>query len=431
MGITTAANALVAARGHVGKREPLRAGDAVVLYTHALAPGGAERQWCYLAIELQKMGFLVTVVCANPLEGSSAHYLPLLEAAGVPVLSLSSMPNGAESEAVLGGDHFGVLGVTDWNSTYLGHAARLTLCLERLSPRAVIAQLDTPNIVAALSGLIAGTPQVVLSMRNHNPSWFPYIDLPWLKPLYQTVTRSRRIVLSGNSRSGNMDYASWMGVPDSEFHWIPNAIDQDDHPRPTDDALAALRSQLGIVPGARVVLGVFRLSPEKRPLDFIEVCSGLASRLGQLRVFIAGEGPLSTTMLEAIGSRGLGETITLLGRRTDIDALMAVSDVLLLTSDREGMPNAVMEAQIAGLPVVATSSGGIIDCVEHDETGLLADVGDIEGMVAHCEALLCDRKLASRIRAKALSEVKRRFSKARMAAAYIDLLNLNSHGTEQ
>ena len=139
---------------------------------------------------------------------------------------------------------------------------------------------------------------------------------------------------------------------------------------------------------------------------------------------------MSTAMLEAIGSCGLKETITLLGRRTDIDALMAIGGVLLLTSDREGMPNAVMEAQLAGLPVVATRSGGIMDCVDHDETGLLADVGDIEQMVAHCEVLLRDHQLASRIRAKALSEVKRRFSKSRMASAYIDLVNFNSHGTD-
>ena len=69
-------------------RSTLKPGDKVVVLTHALPPGGAERQWCYLAGELKRMGFEVHFVTLFPLEGQSRHYLPLLAGEGIEVTEL-------------------------------------------------------------------------------------------------------------------------------------------------------------------------------------------------------------------------------------------------------------------------------------------------------------------------------------------------------
>ena len=72
--------------GH--RRSTLKPGDKVVVLTHALPPGGAERQWCYLAGELKRMGCEVHFVTLFPLEGQSRHYLPLLASEGIEVTEL-------------------------------------------------------------------------------------------------------------------------------------------------------------------------------------------------------------------------------------------------------------------------------------------------------------------------------------------------------
>ena len=80
----------------------------------------------------------------------------------------------------------------------------------------------------------------------------------------------------------------------------------------------------------------------------------------------------------------------LLGRRENVFDYLLCSDVFLLTSAYEGMPNAVMEAMLAGLPVVATCVGGVPDLIEEGVHGYLHEVGDIAGMAGSLERLLKD-----------------------------------------
>ena len=95
------------------------------------------------------------------------------------------------------------------------------------------------------------------------------------------------------------------------MHTVPNAVDAEDAEPPRLEASAALRAALGIPEGAPVILGVFRLSAEKRPFDFLEVCRAVRRSLPALRVLVVGEGPLR----EALG-RDLEPWISLLGRRS-------------------------------------------------------------------------------------------------------------------
>ena len=81
--------AAISASTNVQSHAPLRRGDKVVVFTHALPPGGAERQWCYLAGELKRMGHNVDFVTQFPLEGDNKHYLPLLASDGVRLTELA------------------------------------------------------------------------------------------------------------------------------------------------------------------------------------------------------------------------------------------------------------------------------------------------------------------------------------------------------
>jgi glycosyltransferase involved in cell wall biosynthesis len=292
--------------------------------------------------------------------------------------------------------------------------------LMRVKPKVVFAQLEPINLLAGVAGHLANIPKVVLSFRNYNPSRFTYLDVPWFQPFYRALSHSSRVSMSGNSRAGNDDYAQWIGIPSDGICWIPNAIDATDFADPTTADLARLRSELSLQEGQPVILGVFRLSEEKQPELFVRVCALVASRIPRLRVLLVGVGPMRARVQEAI--REVGFDATLLGRRDDVMALMKLSSLVLLTSRHEGMPNVLMEAQLAGVPVVATRVGGVADCVNDGITGFLLASDDTEGLVTACARILTDPGLASRMGKEGASYIRNHFTKDRLAALHIGLI---------
>jgi glycosyltransferase involved in cell wall biosynthesis len=399
----------------------LASGAPVVVLTHALPAGGAERQWCYLAHSLKKLGFAVTFVVTEELGRQNSHYLPLLRDAGIEVVEIAAqspaevvdrLPKGPRAGALLGaqGNPF--------------HVDIHLLCalLRKLNPQVVIAQLDSTNILAAIAAHLADVPRVVLSFRNYNPSNFSYLDNDWFRPCYQAACLSGRTVLVGNSTDANRDYAQWIGIPEARVHWVPNAIDEKDFAAAAPPALAGLRAELGLGDASQMLLGVFRLSEEKQPDVFLEVVARLVVQLPGLKVYVAGEGRLHQTLEQRIEQLRIGHAVTLLGRRNDVPDLMRIADVMLLTSSHEGMPNAVMEAQLLGLPVVATRTGGTPDCVVHEHTGLLAEVGDVEALYRSTLRLLRDPGLAKAMGDAGSVRMRQYFSKQAMALRYVELL---------
>lgn len=117
----------------------------------------------------------------------------------------------------------------------------------------------------------------------------------------------------------------------------------------------------------RVVLCVGRLSPEKNHMFMVEVLDRLPGKGEGYQLWIAGDGPLRTTLREEIEIRGLSCRIRLLGHRTDVARLMQAADVLAMPSESEGLGLALIEAQAAALPCLAsTGVSREVDC-----TGLI------------------------------------------------------------
>jgi glycosyltransferase involved in cell wall biosynthesis len=145
-------------------------------------------------------------------------------------------------------------------------------------------------------------------------------------------------------------------------------------------------------------------------------------------VLVAGVGPMQQKMEDRISSLGLEKIVTLLGRRDDISALMTCASVLLLTSAYEGMPNVVMEAQLLGLPVVATRVGGTPDCVEEGHTGFLRPPEDVEGLASDCITLLRSGELRKKMSDAATARMTSMFSIDAMVSSYLRVLDNKEEG---
>lgn len=401
---------------------PARPGCVVVL-THALSPGGAERQWCYLACALKRQGFEVYFVVIDSIEGKDGHYRSLLESANVPLIQLESEPVPMQSG--VNGYCYALKLAQLWGpQPFNEKLLRLLGLLTRLKPQALFTQLDNPNILASVAGILVRVPKVVLSFRNYNPSHFSYLKNDWHADYYRTVLRSSRVIPTGNSHAANIDYAEWLGVDPNTIAWVPNAIDDVDFQKPTSAELAHLRSELGVEEGTSVMLGVFRLSDEKQPDIFLEVCTQILASMPNLRVLIAGIGPLHESMLQRIEELGIANQVALIGRRNDVSALMRISTLLLLTSSREGMPNVLMEAQLHGLPVVCTRSGGVPDCVQDGVTGFIEDVGDVGALTQACLKLLSSPEQAKHMGRTGAAWMREFFSTSKMAERFLEIAQI-------
>lgn len=168
---------------------------------------------------------------------------------------------------------------------------------------------------------------------------------------------------------------------------IPNAVDVERllPTRPPED----VRADLGIRADAPVVLSLGAFTWEKDPLAQLRAADAvLAERMDSFFV-MAGDGPLHATVAIEAGRVRNADRIRLVGATDDVADLLAASDVVLLASRTEGMPGALIEAGMAGVPVVAYAVGGVPELIRDGETGLLVERGDIDGL-ARCVLKLLD-----------------------------------------
>jgi glycosyltransferase involved in cell wall biosynthesis len=168
-----------------------------------------------------------------------------------------------------------------------------------------------------------------------------------------------------------------LGVPGDRVHEVRNGIDASlFHPR---DRVQA-RRELGVPPGARVVLFVGRLEPQKGIGTLLDAFDGVRTRVPGSLLVLAGDGVSTADVRRRTSS--WGESVRLLGPtpHARVATWMGACDVLTLPSLAEGTPNVVLEALASGRPVVASSVGGIGDLLGDPRAGLLVPPRDARAL---------------------------------------------------
>lgn len=122
-----------------------------------------------------------------------------------------------------------------------------------------------------------------------------------------------------------------------------------------------------------VLLFLGHLEDAKRPDRFLRTIARLSESLANIKGWIVGDGPLEAPLRQMVKTLGVEGKVSFLGNRSDVATYLAAADLLVLTSDTEGIPATVMEAAYLGLPVVATNVGGLSECVSHGSTGILVE----------------------------------------------------------
>ncbi len=211
------------------------------------------------------------------------------------------------------------------------------------------------------------------------------------------------------------------GVPPDRVVVIHNAVraERFDVVDPSGrDSLLALFPE----PPRRIVGAVGRLSPEKGFDQLILAARSIAGEFPDVGFVLIGDGPLRERLQGLIDQGNLQGRFVLAGHRSDVDRLFPHMDALAMSSYTEGLPCVLLEAMAAGVPVVATSVGGIPEVIEEGASGFLVPPGDPRALADRLRRLLADPDLCRSLANRGRNRVRDGFTFAAQAERYASLL---------
>lgn len=167
---------------------------------------------------------------------------------------------------------------------------------------------------------------------------------------------------------------------------------------PPDDVEFFLKSPVGDAQKPIILLNVGALEPRKGQRKFLPVFKALVDECPNLVLLLAGDGSDRRKIAQEIDDFGLINHVRLLGHRSDVDRLLAIADIALTCSEHEGLPRTVVQAAIAGVPIVTTSLPGIEILIDHGKTGMIVPVGAYQAMGSALLRLIRNDELRSHMR---------------------------------
>lgn len=353
------------------------AGLEVCFLAGTLGQGGAERQLFYILAALKNAGANPRVLCLT----NGEHWQRRIESLGVEITWVGQ--NRFRSSRLL----------------------KIIAELRHRRPALVQSQHFYTNLYVSAATRLLGLPEIG-AIRNDaieeitaNPGYLGRQSLMIPK------------AIAANSRAG-IENAIALGVSPNKLFFLPNVV---------DTSLFTTRSRVSENHVRLLTIG--RLVAAKRIDRFIRLVAELTRLTDRpVNAMIAGDGILRTALERQAIELGLDDTIIrFLGQVHDPSRLYHESDIMVLTSDREGTPNVVLEAMASGLPVVATKVGGLADIVRDGETGYLVEPGNQEALTNAVLDLVTDRARRMQFGANARSFVEKHHSLSFLAGNLLRL----------
>jgi len=154
----------------------------------------------------------------------------------------------------------------------------------------------------------------------------------------------------------------------------------------------SIRKELGVTSSAVIVVCVAELAKVKNHGFLLDAWRQLAKEHEDIHLLLAGTGKDEQKLKSKVKDEII-ERVHFLGFRSDVPNVLADSDIVILASKREGLPKSLMEAMAAAKPVIATNVRGNRDLVENGRTGIVAELGDLQGFVKALDCLISDSHL--------------------------------------
>ena len=277
----------------------------------------------------------------------------------------------------------------------------------RIRPQVVHLHSARAHATGLLAAYACGAKSVVARRVDFEVGRGPLSALKYRLPVDCFVTVSRGIA----------EVLARGGIPGEKVTVIHSGIEVDALAARVDAARAEgrakqLRASLGVPEAAPLVGAIAALAPHKDHRTLVEAAAIVLSKRPDARFVAAGEGPTEDAVHAQVHSRGLGDKFLLPGFVDDVPALLGALDLFVLSSYLEGLGTSVLDAQAAGVPVVATGVGGVPEMIQDCVNGRLVPPRDPATLAtAILEAL--DDPAKARARAVKAQETVRAFDLAR------------------
>ncbi len=170
------------------------------------------------------------------------------------------------------------------------------------------------------------------------------------------------------------------------------------------------KERLNIPRNASVIGAVARLEEVKRLDIFHEAATHISRELPETRFVLAGTGSQEGYLKDLFRKSGLEDKVHFLGHRDDAYDVLRALDILLITSDQEGLPMVLLEAMALEVPIVSRAIGGIPEAIEDGQSGILVPTGDPKALANVCMLALRNPDFRRRLALAALTVVSTRFS---------------------
>jgi glycosyltransferase involved in cell wall biosynthesis len=246
-----------------------------------------------------------------------------------------------------------------------------------LDEKPAVVHLRQDLFAAALACAIAGVPRFFVHRGSLSRNTWEHTGLQaqiQLRPMvhiYRKLLTETPFFMVNNSAAGRTSDVDWTGVEDqSRFHVLHNAVDFRSLGDNTGRNLN-LRAELGLPEDAFVLGGAFRLVGVKRPMLWLDIARQVVEQFPKVHLLIIGDGDMKAEMLDYAAAHGFADRLHLPGAQQDVASWYRAMDLSLLTSEREGLPNTLIESQHFGVPVVSADVGGAAETMIAGKTGLL------------------------------------------------------------
>jgi len=268
--------------------------------------------------------------------------------------------------------------------------SKLTAALLPWRPQIVQTFLFHANVLGRLAAWRAGVPHVLSGIRVADRRGRLRLRLDrWTERFVERHVCVSHAVADFSTRESGLDPA--------KIVVIPNGVDL----AAFQNAESVDLTEFGVPTGSQVVLSVGRLDPQKDPLKLLTAFELVTRQIPDAHLVLVGDGPLKAEIQRRISrasvsgsppadhpGTGLSHHVHLAGWQRNIPGLLKSADVFALASRFEGMPNAVLEAGAAGIPVVATSVEGVPEILENGRSGWVVEIDDAPALAqAIVEAL--------------------------------------------
>ena len=364
----------------------------VALCITELRVGGAERVLVELATRLDRSRFEPFVCSMKPCPGEEEHsFVPQLTQADIPIEFANIRSSLTLSSGLL----------------------RLRNMFRKHKPQICQTFLFHANFFSRFVARATGVPIVISGIRvaEREKKWYLRLDRMTQSLVDKYVCVSK----------GVAEFTTQTGkISQKKICVIPNGIETSEYENVQKSDL----TQFGCSLHTHKIIVVGRLHQQKGIDWLLQTLSHWLEPRQDCELLIVGDGPERTKLEQIAVQQPYRNHVHFLGHRRDVPELLAASDLLLLPSRWEGMPNVVMQAMAAGLPIVATEVEGIDELLVQQSQ--ICKFGDTKDFAWKIQQFLDDARLRKTAGTQNQTRIRQHFSIEKMVAAYEELwLSMN------